>query len=304
MSGNHGFASAIGARAVVLSAPVRRALLSAVLVAGALFAVWLASATPAHAAQAAERSSGEGLFGQVEQASGLGALAQNRTSVAGTPEQGRAEHGAAEDRGGEPGGNRSGVVTPVATALDRQPLSGAVAGVGERTSHAVQAASDSVSTPVAEGADVAERIREAIRHGQPEHAHDPAVELDRDDADGPTDGVEEAPEADVAVLPELVVHALQHPVDGADAHAPDSADEVAPDADGKDERHRAVVDSARSAVASSSSAPGGAVGGVGVAGFLSAATAPAPSPGPLQAAWHVLRAAPADSADEPTFSPD
>ncbi|MFI6576779.1 hypothetical protein ACIBFB_13330 [Nocardiopsis sp. NPDC050513] len=306
MSGIHGFASATGARVVMASAPVRRALLLAALVAGILVTVWLASASPVHAAQVTERPSGEDLLGQVEQTRGPGAAAQNRTAVAGAPEHGQADHGVARDRGGESGGGDAPAVSPVATALDRQPLNGTVAGVGERTSHAVRAASDTVATPVAEGADVADRVRETIRHGEPEHVHGPAAEAERDDSDEPTGADEEAPEADVAVLPESVAHAHRHPVDGGDAHASDTADDVRDDADGKGERHRAVVDSTRSAVtsSSSSSAPGGAVGGTGVAGFLPATTAPAPSPGLLQAAWHVLRSAPADAADEPTFSPD
>ncbi|MEV2278133.1 hypothetical protein AB0I72_21355 [Nocardiopsis sp. NPDC049922] len=307
MSGTHGFASATGARAVVFSAPVRRALLLAALVAGILVAVWLASAAPVHAAQVAERPSGEGLLGQVEQTRGPDTAAQNRTAAAGRPEHGRADHGVAEGRGGEArGGNNAPAVSPVATALHHQPLSGAVAGVGERTSHAVRTASDTVAPPVAEGVEVAERVHETIRHGAPEHAHGPRAEAERGDTDAPADGAGEAPEAGVDVLPEFVAHAHEHPVDGGDAHAPDTVDDAASDADDKDERHRAVVDSTRSAVpsSSSSSAPGGAVGGTGVAGFLPATAAPAPSHGLLQAAWHVLRSAPADSADEPTFSPD
>ncbi|WP_159941582.1 MULTISPECIES: hypothetical protein [unclassified Nocardiopsis] len=51
-------------------------------------------------------------------------------------------------------------------------------------------------------------------------------------------------------------------------------------------------------------ASGGAAGGTAVAGYLPATGAPAPAPGQVQAAWHVLRSVPAESADEPTFSPD
>ncbi|WP_116244631.1 hypothetical protein [Nocardiopsis sp. FIRDI 009] len=321
MSGFHGFASAPGARSAVLSAPVRRALLLAALVAGVLVATWLASAGPAQAA--ADRPSGESPVGQTARAHGPAEAAQNRPAAAPQQDRGRADdraRGGSREPASAPAGPEHAGHTPVASQvvpdLATRPLSGAVTGVGERTSQTVRQASDAVSVRTSDGhgRQVAERVREVVRPGQPERARGPrSVSEEQPDgsgADTPRRAAEETPEADVDVLPEFVADTHEHAgsVDTADTGGPEEAEDAERHRAAEDDPRRSAIDSARSAVASStnasSSAPGGAFGGTAVAGYLPSTTAPAPLPGLLQAAWHVLRSAPADSADEPTFSPD
>ncbi|MCY9786789.1 hypothetical protein KIK06_23175 [Nocardiopsis sp. EMB25] len=312
MSGLHGFASAPGARSAVLSAPVRRALLLAALVAGVLVATWLVSAAPVHASTG--RPSGEGPVGQAARDHGHGSAetAQDPAAVAPQRDQERdpASHG-------PEGGGNAPAASQVVPALDTRPLSGAVNGVGERTSQTVRQASDAVSAHTSDGPGrgVAERVRETVRQGLPEHARGPRSDSeqgrDGSGTDAPEHAAGELPEADVSVLPDLVADTHEHArsADTADAGAPATDEGAEPSRGTEDDRHRSVIDSTRSVVtsatgSSSPSAPGGVFGGTAVAGYLPSTTAPAPLPGLFQAAWHVLRSAPADSADEPTFSPD
>ncbi|WP_433699061.1 hypothetical protein [Nocardiopsis sp. CA-288880] len=275
MTGIHGSTSASGARTAVLPAPVRRALLLAALLCGLMVATWTAASD---AARADEHS-----------------LATTLVYQAGTT---------AEAHTGE--------YVPIAPTGLRAPLAGTVAALGEGTAQVVSDASAAVAPGAQDGgADVARQVRDTVdvvtdpveRRLQEEAVPTPPADGQRPGAGsdgGARGGTAEAVEDD-GVPPVHEVHPPSlsaHPVPGTGQDA-DRADGAPAAPVGHDAP-------STSAAAAAPSAPGGAgtPGGALVAGYLTAHGAPAPSPGLFQAARHVLRSAPAESADEPTFSPD
>ncbi|MFJ9555949.1 hypothetical protein ACIRPH_19195 [Nocardiopsis sp. NPDC101807] len=276
MTGIHGSTSASGARAAVLPAPVRRALLLAALLCGITVATWAAASDAA-------RADGH-------------SLATTLVYQAGTTTEAH-----------------TGEYVPIAPTGLRAPLAGTVAALGEGTAQVVSDASASVVPGARDGgADVVGQVSDAVdevtdpaERRLPEEEVVPAPPADgqRPGAGpdgGSRDGTAEAVEDD-AVPSVYEAHtpsppAYPDPGTGQDA---DRADGAATAPVGHDAP-------SASATAAAPSAPGGAgtPGGALVAGYLTAHGAPAPSPGLFQAARHVLRSAPAESADEPTFSPD
>ena len=273
MNGTHGFTSASGARTAVLPSPVRRALLLAALLCGIMVATWTAASD---AARADEIPAATTLVYQA----------------------------------GTTAGAHTGEYVPSTTAGLREPLAGTVAAVGESAVRMVSHTSEAVVPEDAvEGADVTQQVRDTVhevtepveRH-LPEGVEPTPATADRrtdheSDGDNATeDPVENAgrPSAHEAHAPILSAH----PVSGARYDA-DRSDE-APSGPAV---HDTAPPSAPTAAAAAS-APSGVSGGALVAGYLPTLGAPAPAPGLFQAARHVLRSAPAESADEPTFSPD
>ncbi|WP_026119380.1 hypothetical protein [Nocardiopsis ganjiahuensis] len=272
MSGYHGTVGATGVRPSVCPEPLRRALTLAGLLTGLLFTVWLASAAPAHSA---ELPGGENPLqsGLVESTGNLGGT-----------------------------------------------VSGAVTSVGEHATKAVEGASETAQAVEAETADPVQQVRDAVRETSlprpeplpelvapvSEQVTEPAPE-----SDGGEDASAEARQdrtTRAEQLPEVPT-AAEQPAAQALVAAQEQSSSAAQEADGPD-RDRAGDTGPRgaepvtavaggAAPASGSSAPAPTV-----AGFLPVTGAPAPAPGLFEAARHVLRSAPADSADEPTFSPD
>lgn len=265
----HGSASAHGARAAVCPAPVRRALLLAALVAGALCALWLAGAAPAGAAE------GPG------------------TDIA-VPAAALDHSGAVTDLGAP----LADTVATVDTGVDRarqvleepaaEQASARPEGVARHLDTAVQQV---VTAPVAEAAPLPETPEITL----PESGRD--TERPREDAPRP-----EA--ADQAAPAEPAVHTADVPT-AAPAAAERSAAASAT-ADTDPDGAVATAPTASGTTAASAASPSGsaAQGGALIAGYLSAPGAPTPAPGLFQAARHVLRSVPAEDADEPTFSPD
>lgn len=327
MSGVHGLTSAPGARSAVLPAPVRRALLLAALVCGLVVTAWLTASDPVRAQE-------EGATGTlVHQAASVAATvrAPAAQAVAERPEAERAAHGhegsgrngsgqasaaVRTDAGGPDSGNRPDAGTSVPmTARINDPLVGAVSAVGENTTRMVLDGSAGVSRgDVPETPEVARQIRDTV-HGVTE----PVGEyLDEDDASdtgprtqdpsaNPADTDERTGTGSGAAVPSAPAEVVTHFVPGVTgttagavrAHA-DPAAENAP--------ARLVSDPVATPSGLGGSASGSAQGAPSgipaVAGYLPTTGAPAPASGQLQAARHVLLAVPAESADEPTFSPD
>ncbi|XKK41868.1 hypothetical protein HFP72_17375 [Nocardiopsis sp. ARC36] len=276
MTGIHGSTSASGARTAVLPAPVRRALLLAALLCGLMVATWTAASD---AARADEHS-----------------LATTLVYQAGTT---------AEAHTGE--------YVPIAPTALRAPLAGTVAALGEGTAQVVSDASAAVAPGAQDGgADVARQVRDTVdgvtdpverRLQEEEAVPTPPADGQRPGAgsDGGAPGRTAEAVEDDGVPPVYEAHPPSpsaHPVPGTGQDA-DRADGTPAAPVGHDAP-------SASATAAAPSLPGGAgtTGGALVAGYLTAHGAPAPSPGLFQAARHVLRSAPAESADEPTFSPD
>ncbi|MBQ1082273.1 hypothetical protein [Nocardiopsis sp. B62] len=282
MSGYHGTVGAIGVRPTVCPEPLRRALTLAGLLTGVLFTVWLVSAAPAHSSElpGADNPLTAGVVGS---SSGL---------VAGTETL---------------GGSLSGAVTTVSERAT-QHATEAVNGASE----AARAVETEASAPV-------QQVRDVVRETslpRPDHlselvATDPAQDTE------PAPGTEDdAPSADdrqdretEAKAPEEHRAVAERPAAEALAAAQELGS-VEYRAKGTTERDRATDSAPRSTEAlttiagGSAPASGGTPSAPAVAGFLPVTGAPAPAPGLFQAARHVLRSAPADSADEPTFSPD
>ncbi|ASU61031.1 hypothetical protein [Nocardiopsis dassonvillei] len=326
MSGVHGLTSAAGARSAVLPAPVRRALLLAALVCGLVVTAWLTASDPVRAQE-------EGATGTlVHQAASVAASvrAPAAQAVAERPEAERAAHGhegsgrngsgqagaARTDAGGPDSGNRPDAGTSVPmTARINDPLVGAVSAVGENTTRMVLDGSAGVSRgDVPETPGVARQIRDTV-HGVTE----PVEEyLDEDDASGteprtqdpsatPADTDERTGTESGAAVPPAPAEVVTHfvpAVTGATAGAVRAhADPAAENAPARLVSDPVATPSGLNGSASGS-AQGAPIGVPAVAGYLTTTGAPAPAPGQLQAARHVLLAVPAESADEPTFSPD
>ncbi|CAL9480979.1 hypothetical protein SUDANB121_03052 [Nocardiopsis dassonvillei] len=276
----HGSASASGARTAVCPAPVRRALLLAALVAGVLCALWLAGASPATAAE-----------GQGDPGTGTalpaGPLDRHRPVVA--------------DIGG--------------------PLADTVAGVGTvgTMGTGVDNARRVLEEPIAPQAsadpqEMARDLDEAVRHvvAAPVAEAASLPEAARTTAPEPGTAVERghrAPRPEPApAVPATEPVAVHASVTESAAAEPAAAEDSATGADRTPDNDAAVA-AAPLGSGTTTSAPtapsgGAAQGGGLIAGHLPAFGAPAPAPGLVQAARHVLRSVPAEEADEPTFSPD
>ncbi|WP_435107305.1 hypothetical protein [Nocardiopsis synnemataformans] len=325
MSGVHGLTSAPGARFAVIPAPVRRALLLAALVSGLLVAVWLTASDPVRAQEEGETAP---LTHQA--ASVAGAVHASATqAVANRPEAARAAHGhegSDQDGSGPNGSGRNGsgqadaapadagASVPMAARIN-DPLVGAVSAVGENTTRMVFDGPAGVSRGnVPEAPEVARQVRDTV-HGVTEPVKEYLDEDDASDGKPPTEDPSRAP-ADTdgrtgaesgAAVPSAPADAVTHfvpTVAGAAAGAVQRhADPVAENAPARLVSDPVATPSGLNG--SSSGSAQGAPGGVpAVAGYLTTTGAPAPAPGQLQAARHVLLAVPAESADEPTFSPD
>lgn len=274
MSGYHGTVGATGVRPAVCPGPLRRALTLAGLLTGILFTVWLVSAAPAHAAEPAGIES---------------ALSGGLTE-------------STENLGGS--------------------IGGAVATVGERaTNHATRAvdgASEAAQAVEAETAAPVQQVRDAVRETSlprseylpelvvpaPAQVTEPAAEVDDDtsaeagqarETQAETPG--EVEEADERPATEALVAARAQTasaVEETGASGRGTAGDTGPRGA---EPVTTIAGGTGPAASGSASAPA-------VAGFLPVTGAPAPAPGLFEAARHVLRSAPADPADEPTFSPD
>lgn len=331
MSGVHSLTSAPGARFAVVPAPVRRALLLAALVSGLLVTAWLTASDPVRAQEEGEAAP---LTHQAASVTGT-VHAPATQAVANRPEAAQAAHGhggsgqngsgradaARTDTGRPDSGDRpdaapadAGVSVPMADRIN-DPLVGAVSAVGENTTRMVLDGSTGVSRGnVPEAPEVARQLRDTV-HGVTE----PVEEyLDEDDASGVKPQTEDPArtpdDTDVrtgaengAAVPSAPVGAVTHFVPtvagvtaGAVQRHADPAAENTP--------ARLVSDPVATPSGLNGSGSGSAQGVPGgvpaVAGYLTTTGAPAPAPGRLQAARHVLLAVPAESADEPTFSPD
>lgn len=270
MIGHHGSHGAPRACAAVLSDPARRYLVLAGLFLGALAAVWLAAAP----AQAEERTTPAS---DVLSTVGEGLEERDTLGVSGLHE----------------------------------PVTGAVTGAGDRAAEVVEETTAHLPADVAEPAvpdlgEVTQRVHEDVHTAvepvpEPEPEAAPAVEDGPDeqssgDDEGESDRPREAsPGEQPSPVEETVTAGSSSPADAVAApvdEGPESGDAAPANASGNG--GSALPSTAASA------APVHAA----VAGYLSALGAPAPAPGELQAARHVLRSVPAAPADEATFSPD
>ncbi|GHC73041.1 hypothetical protein GCM10007079_06640 [Nocardiopsis terrae] len=272
MSGYHGTVGAIGVRPAVWPEALRRALLLAGLLAGILFTVWLAAAIPAHAEEVPV--TGNALPGDtvVESAETLG-------------------------------GSISGAVTAVGDQAARQ------------ADRALDGAAETARAVETEAAEPVQQVRETVRDTSlPRPGNLPEAVIpdpDQVTAPAPVGDGEDAPaeprrEQGAAAQPEKSA-ADERIADEAPVTARPQTDPSAEET-GTRERGGTVDTGPRGAetvttVANGTSAVGGGAAPA-VAGYLQTAGSPAPAPGLFEAARHVLRSAPADSADEPTFSPD
>ncbi|WP_150241839.1 hypothetical protein [Nocardiopsis quinghaiensis] len=295
-----------------------------------------AGQTPPEQANDAARPNA-GRSGTAQSGTGQAGAAQSGTSQAGTAQSGTSQAGTgrpnaaqttAADAGRAPNGRAGSVRTdasartdterhvPAAPARLDKPLDGAVAAAGRKTTRMVfdtpAAVPPAIGARGTRGNGVAQQVRDTV-HGTPAFVEDrlatdavsdtaPAAEEPSAEGTGP-DG-DARPREGGAVLTGPV-----HGADGTVATALHSTSDTAARYSTGRTAESAPVPLMDEAVASSApnttatgSAPSGATGGV--AGYLPATGAPAPLPGHLQAAWHVLRSVPAESADEPTFSPD
>ncbi|OOC56274.1 MULTISPECIES: hypothetical protein [Nocardiopsis] len=196
--------------------------------------------------------------------------------------------------------------------LDK-PVTGAVAAMGRKTTRVVFDASAAVTPGLGTGGNgVARQVRDTAP-GMPafvedrfaaDAASDTEPEAEKPSAEGAgPDGDARVGEGDTVLIGSghatgAVSTELRSTQDTTARYSADRVTESVP----APLTGEAVASSA-SGTTATGSAPGGATGG-GVAGYLPTTGAPAPAPGQLQAAWHVLRSVPAESADEPTFSPD
>ena len=267
MSTVHGNASADGARTAVCSAPVRRALMLAALVAGALCALWLAGAAPAGAAEkpGADIAVPAGTLDPDAAVTDLGAPLADTVATVGT----------GVDRA------RQALEEPAAEQAPTAPE--------DVARHLDETVRQVVTAPVVEAAPLPEPSETVL----PDTARD--TERPREDAPRQRDAAEAAP-----VEPAVSMT-------GTPAVAPAAAERSAAEAGSAADTETAVAPApTASGTTASPTAPSGsaAQGGALIAGYLSAPGAPSPAPGLFEAARHVLRSVPAEDADEPTFSPD
>lgn len=276
MIGQHGTSGACSVGAAVLTDPVRRVLVLGGLLLTALAAVWLA-ATPA---QADERPTPG-----TEVLTGIGEDLQQEVALDADELQ--------------------------------EPLAGTVTGTGEHLARAVvEETSGHLPTDI--GASEAPGLGEATQRvhddvytvveNLPEDQGGSPVREDEDTAgeEATQDGNEKAPrtreaapseasspvEEAVSVPERAPAEAVAEP--GGESSEADDAPPVTGSGSGG---------SALPSPTPTPTSPTAPAHGV-APGYLSAPGAPAPAPGELQAARHVLSSVPAAPADEATFSPD
>jgi hypothetical protein len=321
----------------VLPAPVRRALLLAVLLCGLLVTAWLTASVPVRAQEEGATAS---LVHQAASVAGAGrasaaqavtdrpqtaqaAPGQNGSGQSGPGQADTARTNAARadsarpDAGERPGAAPAAAGNPAPrSAGGDDPLVGAVSAVGENAARMVfdgPARGSQGKGPEASG--VARQVRDTV-HGVTEPVEEHLVEGDASDTEPGAEDPSETPadpdghtgDADEdATAPPAPAHSVTDLVP-ADAVVAAGAVRRSADPDAEKAPARLASDPVAAPSGVNGSASGsaqGAPGGVpAVAGYLSAIGAPAPAPGRLQAARHVLLAVPAESADEPTFSPD
>ncbi|MFV2196770.1 hypothetical protein [Nocardiopsis sp. LOL_012] len=292
MFGYHGFASASGVRAAVCAAPVRRFLLLAGLLAAGLIVLWTASAVPAHAEQTDTGSALPAASAVLAGAAGerheevsapVIGVPPLRTGLQSTDTAADTVAGALGDASGTPSladGAADVVGAPVAATVRQvsDTVAARAVDVPVDTVPVVRRVRDTVGATLASGtADRASSHPDAVEHGAGSTASSVA-----------------------GGSPHRDTRAAGGVADCAEAHRGQDAGGIPDDGVRAVSAERSVsVPSATPAAA-----PSAAVGGLGVVGYLPTTAAPSPLPGLYEAARHVLRSVPADSADEPTFSPD
>ena len=268
MLGEHGFASALGARAAVVPAPVRRALLLTAFLLGTLCALWIVGA---HGAQAQERPGGPVDMSSVGEAS--------------------------EDPGG------SSPSLPLSGSLPDPAID-----AGERAAEAVADTSEvvvpsSVDPDVlVERSGLGQQVRETVREASLP-APERAPEAEPAEVEQETTG-----ETPVAGEERPVEREPQHEIDHDDTDTPrytgssEAIDEVT---EHQPVEHASADSASQDLVGSASCGSTGTVlTGGAVAGHLASLGAPSPARGVFDIARHVLRAVPIDTAVEPVFLPD
>ncbi|WP_028648114.1 hypothetical protein [Nocardiopsis sp. CNT312] len=292
MFGYHGLASASGVRAAVCAAPVRRFLLLAGLLAAGLIALWAVSAVPAHAERTdtgsvlpvASAVLADATGERREEAPDPGLGVPLRTGLQSTDTAADTVAGALGGASGAPSladGAADAVGAPVAATVRQvsDTVAARAVDVPVDTVPVVRQVRDTVGATLASGtADRVSSHTDAVEHGSGSTASSVAGGSPYRDTRATVGS-------------------------GADcAQAGHGQDAGGTPGDGV----RAVSAERSVSVPSTtpSAAPSGAVGGLGVVGYLPTNAAPSPLPGRYEAARHVLRSVPADSADEPTFSPD
>ncbi|MBB6121628.1 hypothetical protein [Nocardiopsis algeriensis] len=261
MSGTHGSSSAPGARAAVLSAPLRRALLLAAAVAGVLFTGWLASPDPASADEI------PGVVPAVDEVIGRTAAVEDPLTTAVT--------------GADDG------LDDVAAVPDTPLPLVSVTPAAEMAEHVL----DTVGDVYGGGADRA----------RPKTAPEPVEPGPVTEAPAPEPAAAVVERDDPGTAPASVGDTAAEGAVSGDAATPE------PSAGSAGSTEGAQLSGGERAPqhGGSTSAPSSASSGApAVAAHLPTAGAPAPEPGQVQAARHVLRSVPAENADEPTFSPD
>lgn len=265
MIGHHGTPGAPRVGAAVLSDPVRRPLVLGGLLLLALAAVWLAAAP----AQAEERSTpGPDVLADV----GEGLQQEVTLDVAELQEP-------LTDAG-----EHATQVVEEASGHLSTGTGAEVPGLGEVT----QRVHDDVDT-------VVENVPEG--QGGPVHEDEATAEEETEQ-----EGDENAPrtrEAAPTESPSPVEETVSAPERAPAAAVAEPVDEGPDTGDATP----ATGSGSGSSALPSPAAPTALAHGI-AAGYLSAPGAPAPAPGELQAARHVLRSVPAAPADEATFSPD
>lgn len=338
MSGVHGLTSAHGVRSTVLPAPVRRALLLTALLCGILIAVWSATSEPVRAEEAPP---GAGLVRETVALLGQGASSQapqgsseeQRTpgrSGQGTTDRTRPDTepsrtsgasvlpatvtGAAQTSVPQAGVEPVDVVGRIPTAATRldEPLTETVMVVGEGATRMVLARpAPAVPALASVGDGVTQQVHDMLRTTtgpveehllwSPVPGAAPSDKGRSTARSGNGDGTR-TKDQDTAVTREgtgpQVLPLLTDAVATARYDAEPAAEAGSTPLAAEGSAHPT------SNSAATGTATGGSVSGTAFAGYLSSISAPAPVSGRLQAAWHVLRSVPAESADEPTFSPD
>lgn len=338
MSGVHGLTNAHGVRSAVLPAPVRRALLLTALLCGILIAVWSATSEPVRAEEAPPGTGsvretvaliGQGAFSQAPQGSSEEQRTPGRSEQV-TTDRTRPETepsrtsgtgvlpatvtGTAQTTVPQAGLEPVDVVGRIPTAATRldEPLTETVMVVGEGATRMVLARpAPAVPTLASVGDGVTQQVHDMLRTTTgPVEDHllwspvPGAVPSDKGRStvrSGTEDGTR-TKDQDTETIRETagpqVLPLLTDAVTTARYDA-EPVVEVGPAPFAAEGSAHATSNSAATGTAT-----GGPVSGTAFAGYLSSTGAPAPASGRLQAAWHVLRSVPAESADEPTFSPD
>lgn len=268
MLGEHGFASAIGARAAVVPAPVRRALLLTAFFLGTLCALWIAGA---HGAHAQERPGGPVDMSSVGEAS--------------------------ED----PSGSLPSL--PLSGSLPDPAID-----AGERAAEAVADTSEVVVPSTVdpdvllERSGLGQQVRETVREASLP-APGRAPEAGPAEAEQETTG-----ETPVAGEERPVEREPQHQIVHDDTDTPrytgssEAIDEVT---EHQPVEHASAASASQDFVGGvSCGSTGTALTGGAVAGHLASLRDPSPARGVFDIARHVLRAVPIDTAVEPVFLPD